>query len=59
MRLIIIFGVILALGLMSVQADMKPGEQVPNPTLTSLDGEKIPLHDLLDKVNIIHLWKGD
>jgi hypothetical protein len=57
MRLITITVLALLLGVGMVQADLKPGDQLPNPTLTDKGGKEIPLHDMLNKVTVIHLWK--
>ncbi|MBC8465574.1 hypothetical protein H8D57_00965 [bacterium] len=38
-------------------ADLQPGDTVPNPTLRSLDEEEVKLHEMLDKVTVLHLWK--
>jgi len=43
----------------SVKADLKPGEPLPNPTLTTPAGEKSQLHGMLSSVTILHLWKCD
>ena len=53
------FIIILLLFVVSVQADLKEGDSLPNPTLKSQDGLEVPLHDLLNKVTVIHLWKAN
>jgi len=40
-----------------VMADIEPGTPVPDITLISQDGEKIQLHDMLESVTVLHLWK--
>jgi hypothetical protein len=40
------------------KADMAEGDTLPNPTLKDADEIEIKLHDLLDKVSVIHLWKS-
>ncbi len=57
MRQLIAILIILLLCAASVQADMEVGDTLPNPTLKTQDGEEIQLHDLLNKVTVIHLWK--
>lgn len=42
----------------TVRADLAEGDTLPNPTLKTQDGEEIQLHDLLNKVTVIHLWKS-
>ena len=49
--------IILLLSTASVQADMEAGDTLPNPTIKDADGKEIKLHELLDKVSVIHLWK--
>ena len=48
---------ILLLCASTVRADLNQGDALPNPTLKSMDGEEVALHDLLKKVTVIHLWK--
>jgi hypothetical protein len=48
---------LLLLAVVTAQADMEPGAQVPNPTLVSLDGKEVQLHSLLSQVTVLHLWK--
>ncbi len=57
MRYLTIIIMMLLLGVGMVQADLAPGDQLPNPTLTDKDGKETPLHDMLNKVTVIHLWK--
>ncbi len=40
-----------------VQADLSEGDVLPNPTLKTEDGKEVKLHDLLNKVTVVHLWK--
>jgi peroxiredoxin len=56
-----IFALILFLLVLSapVQAELKEGDSLPNPTITAEDGSKVPLHDLLNKVSVIHMWKAN
>jgi len=59
MKQIITALLILFLTTATLQADLQEGDSLPNPTLESLAGEKIALHDLMDKVTVIHLWKAN
>jgi len=56
MRLTIILALLLMLTT-GVMADMEPGTPVPDITLISPDGEKVQLHDMLESVTVLHLWK--
>ena len=55
-RLFLVF-LFLLLYIVPVSADLQEGDALPNPTLKSLEGEEIPLYDMLNKVTVIHLWK--
>ncbi len=57
MHWLTIISMIVLLGAAMVHADLKPGDPLPNPTLTDKKGEQTVLHDLLNKVTVIHLWK--
>jgi len=43
----------------TVEADLQPGDKLPNPTLTSQKGEKSQLYGMLSSVTVLHLWKCD
>ncbi|MDP8229058.1 MAG: hypothetical protein P9M15_06365 [Candidatus Electryoneaceae bacterium] len=50
--------IILLFCVVTSEAGLVEGDTLPNPTLTSQDGEEIPLLDLLnEQVTVIHLWK--
>lgn len=38
-------------------AELEPGVAVPNPELTSQNGDKVRLYDLFSDVTVLHLWK--
>ncbi|NQU05923.1 MAG: hypothetical protein HQ568_07505 [Calditrichaeota bacterium] len=57
MRQLLVTIIILLLCTASVRADMEVGDTLPNPTLKEADGKEIQLHELLNKVSVIHLWK--
>jgi len=59
MRNLTAIALILLLFAVSVHADLKEGDSLPNPTLKSQDGLEVPLHKLLNKVTVIHLWKAN
>lgn len=40
-------------------ADLSSGTALPNPKLRSQSGQATTLHDLMKKVTVVHLWKGD
>ena len=58
MKYLTILTIILLFYALTSEADLVEGDTLPNPTLTSQDGEDIPLHDLLTgQITVIHLWK--
>ncbi|MCF7810531.1 hypothetical protein K9N50_06045 [bacterium] len=57
MRQLLIIIIILLLCTVVAKADMTVGDTLPNPTIKDADEKEIKLHDLLDKVSVIHLWK--
>ena len=59
MKQIITVLLVLFLTTATLQADLQEGDSLPNPILESQDGVMIPLHDLMDKVTVIHLWKAN
>ena len=52
-----IIATIALLSATNVQADLNPGDPLPNPTLTDQSGAELSLHTLLKKVTVLHLWK--
>ncbi|HHE47130.1 MAG TPA: hypothetical protein ENL08_05455 [Bacteroidetes bacterium] len=55
-RLVTVFLTLLLFSTV-VQADLNEGDLVPDPTLKTEDGKEVKLHELLDKITVIHLWK--
>ncbi len=48
---------VLLISLPAAFAELEPGAEVPNPTLTAPDGTKTPLHDMFGAVTVLHLWE--
>jgi len=57
MRYLLLLGILLLAAVPMSKADLAPGEKVPNPLLTAPDSSQTPLHSLLKKVTVLHLWK--
>ena len=57
MRKTLVVIVIFLLSFGYAYADLDPGAEVPNPTLTAPDGKKYQLHDLFKTVTVLHLWE--
>jgi len=57
LTLSVVLGVLLPFT--ALRADLKPGDKLPDPTLKNQALQEVSLHDLLKKVTVIHLWKGD
>lgn len=57
MRKLILLTLLLCLTTVAL-ADLTPGDPLPNCALVGPDGKsKVELHDLLDDVTVIHMWK--
>ena len=57
MRLVLLLFVLAVLISSPAVADLNEGDTLPNPTLGTQEKTEVQLHDLLDQVSVVHLWK--
>ena len=57
MRLILSILILAVLMSSPVVADLNEGDTLPDATLGTQEKTEVQLHDLLDQVSVIHLWK--
>ena len=57
MRLVLSLFVLAILISSPAVADLNEGDTLPDATLGTVDDKEVQLYDLLDQVNVIHLWK--